>query len=100
MKKYKRKFIENIKKKEFPMYLSRDSLTFQNPFAIDELNGKEVALPFNTGIRYNEKSYEKIKKKEKEIINEINDIREILYNYTLSKAIEIQKLMIEENEKL
>jgi len=95
MKKYSPLFEKTkIEKTNDPIYLGGQEIIVQNPYSMMELNG--------TRFPVTEKIYKlEIKKieelgEETDIINkEINEVRQILYNYTLIKVTELQKKVSE-----
>jgi len=99
MKPYKRKFEEKIEEGKHGLYLFRDTINLQNPFSITELNTSH-----NLPVIYSKLDQAtELEDMVTVIQKEINEIREILYNYILSKVVELQKKtteLMKENEKV
>jgi len=96
MKKYNRKFKEStFERKTSLISFSDEGVFVQSPF---NLNFEQrYRIPGSIDLYDDNKElYTKLKNKAKEINEEINDVREILYNYILSKVAELQKMAVEE----
>jgi len=93
MKKYKPLFEEKkVERKNNAIYLA-DEISIQNPFNINELNGTTFSVLENWTDSYKQdrEKYNRIVALKNNINDEFNDVRQILYNYTLIKVMELQE---------
>ncbi|OQA65298.1 MAG: hypothetical protein BWY36_00996 [Candidatus Diapherotrites archaeon ADurb.Bin253] len=97
MKRYKRNFVEDLKKSGSYIYLDDEDIIVQNPFSISELNREKFSLGIEDRYSFfkehrdiEELVYTDIQ----EIEEEIEKVREQLYNYMLGKIAKIQSRFI------
>jgi hypothetical protein len=92
--RYKRIFKESdIKDEDNLIYLSYSQIGVQDPFRIPSKNFNVDIEKIINMTRDNLDKYKKITDEVKNINKEFNEIRQILYSYTLSKVAEIQNMI-------
>lgn len=92
--RYKRFFKESdIKDEDNLIYLGYSHIGVQDPFRIPSKNFNIDLEKIINMTRDNLDKYEKITDEVKNINKEFNEIRQILYSYTLSKVAEIQNMI-------
>lgn len=102
MKKYEpvllRENLKKIESKNNLININMSNIIVQNPFSIYELNEKfdlGTKIEFSYSSEETLKKWSQIENLAKDINSEFNDIRQILYNFTLIKIAELQKKISE-----